>query len=85
VLGASEQTGICSVQIAARLIWLLQPSDTHVFNSYKTCLVEAYKRLVRVLEGHEVRCETWFQEITLAAANSLSERSWRSTFEENGF
>ena len=84
VLDAAHHAGILLVQIPALLTWLLQPYDTHVFSSYRSCLEQEYRRLLRVAEGHDVTSDDWLYSIVHVASKFLYERSWRSAFEQNG-
>ena len=84
VLDAAHHAGIWLVQIPARLTWLLQPCDTHVFSLYKRCLEQEYRRLLRVAEGHDVTSDDWMYSTVRVASKFLRERSWRSAFEQNG-
>ncbi len=84
VLDAAHRIGILLVQIPTLLTWLLQPYDTHVFSSYRSYLEQEYRRLLRVTEGHDVTSDDWLYSIMRVTSKFLCERSWRSTFEQNG-
>jgi hypothetical protein len=84
VLDAAHHTGILVIQIPALFTWLLQPYDTHVFSSYRSCLEQEYRRLLRVAEGHDITSDDWLYNIVRVASKFLYERSWLSAFEQNG-
>ena len=53
--------GLCGV--AARLTWLLQPLDTHVFNKEKEALKQEYTQLASICETSDVPVKKWLAAI----------------------
>jgi hypothetical protein len=85
VLNACNNCGIWLLLIPAKTTWLLQPLDTHVFQSFKAFLRGAYQK-ARVDAG---RCDLSLAEFLLCLYRAikavLEDRHWGDAFTKNGF
>ena len=85
VLRTAATCGIWIVLIPARLTWLLQPCDTHVFLRYKHFLRRRYQELMSDHpEGHLAPAAILLA-INEACLRVLQGRSWEHAFLFNGF
>ena len=85
VLNACNSCGIWLVLVPAKTTWLLQPLDTHAFQSFKIQLRNAYQR-ARVQAGrHDLSVKDFLACIYEAIHSVLEGRDWSSAFNENGF
>lgn len=75
----------CSWKVPARLTWLLQPADTHVFAKFKAKLrslwVEARSDM---LPDQEMGFERWVGITCRTISDVLCGNPWRKAFRSNG-
>ena len=85
VQACAKRLGIWPITIPAKLTWLLQPLDTHVFALFKHKLEDLHHReRVRSSNG-DVAFVMFMECIYTAIRESVSSRSWHAAFDSNGF
>ena len=77
--------GIWLVIVPAKLTWLLQPCDTHVFQKYKIHLKAAYQRLRIASDAGEVDTVDLVAAICETIRLVMQGRRWSAAFEFDGF
>jgi hypothetical protein len=85
VLRTARACGIQLCFIPAKLTWLLQPCDTHVFQQYKATLREGYAKLRRNSADGTVDQETWWAFVSEHAGRYMGSRDWSSAFAATGY
>jgi hypothetical protein len=73
------------VLVPAKLTWLLQPLDTHVFQLYKKQLRKLYAELRQQSDNGMINASSWWHVLAAHANEFLESRSWAYTFEANGW
>ena len=87
VLRACKAVHFWLIVVPARMTFLLQPLDTHVFAVYKARLQRAYQsaRSRSHAANGDLCIEEFLQCIDHAIRSVLEERSWASAFDSDGF
>ena len=85
VFAACARVGIWPIVVPAKMTWLLQPLDTHVFASFKRHLQAAVlrARCAAAVEGDVL--EQLLAALCEAVDAVLSNGSWAHAFASNGF
>ena len=85
VFTACAAVNIWPLVVPARMTWLLQPLDTHVFALYKACLQKVFQE-TRVRQTHGRVALTDLLLCVYAATQQVLEgRPWSSAFASDGF
>ena len=85
VFNACRASGVCPVIVPARLTWLLQPLDTHVFLIFKIALQKACQEArVRSAEG-DLDINGLAACVRDTIVRVLEGRPWTHAFYANGF
>ena len=85
VYASAKRMGFWPITIPAKLTWLLQPLDTHVFASFKRRLEDAHHAArVRDARG-EVAFPHFMQCVYSTIDAAISKRSWHDAFDGDGF
>ena len=85
VFSAAKRAGIKLVLVPAKLTWLLQPCDTHVFLRYKKQLRKLYmEERCRAASG-KVSVVQWLRMIVAVITSVMESHSWEKAFLDNGF
>ena len=82
---AARSRGIRLLVIPARLTWLLQPLDTHVFFRYKRYLRTEYSRRAATSPNGRLDVFGWMQLVTDCIRTVLCGHAWKKSFDDNGF
>ena len=71
--------------VPAKLTWLLQPLDTHVFARYKQWISNAYRK--HILEGDKGACEltAMIEIVANSTRHVFQKHKWSSAFRGNGY
>ena len=77
--------GIFLVIIPARLTFLLQPADTHLFARYKRTLKRRYHELANASEDGSVNTVLLFRCIFSTIRTVMQGLSWRGAFAADGY
>ena len=78
--------GIWLLIVPAKLTWLLQPCDTHAFQSYKAYLKAAYQRMrVDAAAVGEVGIRDFLRALCDAIRFLLQGKRWALAFDRDGF
>ena len=87
VLRACKAVHFWLIVVPARMTFLLQPLDTHVFAVYKARLQRAYQsaRTRSHSTSGDLSIDEFLQCIDHAIRSALEERSWASAFDSDGF
>ena len=85
VLQACVDQVLWVVAIPAGLTWLLQPCDTHAFQSYKRALRAAYLRQRAASADGQVSVPDFLLAVYDAIRQHLQGQRWDRSFEEDGF
>jgi hypothetical protein len=85
VAAAAVRGGIWLVFVPAKLTWLLQPCDTHVFAAYKAFAQARYGEILAAAPSQEVSQEDWLRLLGHIVRVFLQGRVWHSAFLQNGF
>ena len=85
VLEECRRWGIRVVPIPAKLTFLLQPLDTHVFAQMKRCLRDASQKRVGANGGRALSALQWLDVASHSIRASLLRTSWAHSFAHNGF
>ena len=80
----AKRLGIRLVYIPARLTWLLQPADTHLFFKFKSALRKLWLDAAIADEAGVVSDEEWLRIIVTAIRNILVGSLWDAAFRSNG-
>ena len=75
--------GIKIVIVPAKLTWLLQPLDTHVFAQFKNNLKKKLQRAALSSESGLLKDQEWIQSMA-ACITELSDMDHRHAFDRNG-
>ena len=84
VLQACLKQGIWPILVPAKLTWLLQPCDTHVFQSYKAYLKAAYHR-ARALTADGQLTVPQFLKVLYETMRVKLNGDWALAFDRDGF
>ena len=84
-LRAASRKGIMVQYIPAKLTWLLQPLDAHVFARFKRYLLQEYR--LSLQPGEAIGCDltSRVQSIIKACRHVLQAHAWAYAFDANGF
>jgi hypothetical protein len=73
------------VVVPAKLTWLLQPCDTHVFAHYKRYLRHAHQESQGGAPDGRVTTTQWLRLIVRTIIHVLESTDWSKAFEEDGY
>ena len=85
MLAACTRAGIWMVLVPAKMTWLLQPLDTHVFLLFKACLRRAYQNARIEGETSDLDIAAFLECVYHAIATAMNARGWEAAFDEVGF
>ena len=85
VLRAAARCHIRLVFIPAKLTWLLQPCDTHVFMKYKRELRAQYQDGRAAAEDGRVTVRMWLRMIVRTIIKVMESTDWQAAFRADGF
>ena len=85
VVSACNRHGILLIILPAKLTWLVQPCDTHLFGIYKSYMRVRWQEIAAVAENGEVDLQALFTIIFDTIENVINARCWRSAFMDDGF
>jgi hypothetical protein len=83
VVRAASAQGIWFSFIPAKLTFLLQPLDTHIFASYKVVLKKMYLQARSTGHG-TVTSAAWLEVLFHMCTKFLCGRKWKAAFEQTG-
>ena len=84
-LRAASRKGIMVQYIPAKLTWLLQPLDTHVFARFKQYLVQEYRESLLQGGTHASELTARVNAVAQACRKILQAHAWAYAFDANGF
>ena len=84
VWGLASRYGIRLVFIPARLTFLLQPADTHLFFKFKASLKRKWLDEAVASDAGVVSDEAWLRVVITTVKELLSDSTWSHAFESNG-
>jgi hypothetical protein len=76
--------GITLVYVPAKLTWLLQPADTHLFAQFKNHLRRAYTQQRHGSPDGRVSKIQWLDMLASCITNVVLQRTWGHAFAANG-
>jgi hypothetical protein len=82
---AAGRHGLFLVYLPAKLTWLLQPCDTHVFVAYKHKLREEYAAERCRSPAERVSSRAWMAAIATAIVAVVQNRDWTDAFARTGW
>lgn len=85
VFTAAKRNNIRIVLIPAKLTWLLQPCDTHLFLSYKQTLRRLYQDAKAKVNSGKITILQWLRMLVTVITSVLESKSWEKSFLEDGF
>lgn len=85
VLNAIRRAGIWPVLVPARMTWLLQPLDTHVFRLFKIALRREFQAQRLRCELGDLSTPEFLTCVYAAAREVIDRRLWAHAFAEDGF
>jgi hypothetical protein len=85
VARTARACGIHLVLIPAKLTWLMQPCDTHLFQPYKAALRAQYCAERLAAQDSRVSPRTWWAAIVRHVGQYMASRSWSSMFRATGY
>ena len=85
VILASNRHGIGLLILPAKLTWLLQPCDTHLFVVYKRYMRQRWQEVAQLEDDGVVNIDTLFDIVFETIDTIMNSRSWDLAFKENGF
>jgi len=80
-----NRDGLHAFMIAAKMTWLLQPLDTHVFLVFKRAMKQLYQDLQMESGDANVSMPQLVHLICLAVRKVLQGRTWAHAFLQDGF
>lgn len=80
----ARNCGVRFVYIPAKLTWLLQPCDTHVFAPFKRALQKAWLEEKSKAAGGKISLETWLKVVCATVGNTIIGTAWRKAFLADG-
>ena len=84
VLRAAGRAGLWVVIVPAKMTWLLQPLDTHVFLRYKAYLRTAYQLARIAAVDGQLSIAQFLQVLYETIRKVLQGHRWARAFDENG-
>ena len=84
-LRAASRKGIMVQCIPAKLTWLLQPLDTHVFARYKQYLMQEYRVGLMQDGNRATELTARVHAVAKACRKVLQAHAWAYAFDANGF
>ena len=85
VFCAAAKSGIWVVIVPAKLTWLLQPADTHLFYKYKMYLRKRYLKSMARCEEGALQLRAVLKAINDAVRYVCQAHEWGKAFDGNGF
>ena len=85
VFCAAAKSGIWVVIVPAKLTWLLQPADTHLFYKYKMYLRKRYLESMARCEEGALQLRAVLKAINDAVRYVCQAHEWGKAFDGNGF
>lgn len=80
----ARNCGVRFVYIPAKLTWLLQPCDTHVFAPFKRALQKAWLEEKSKAASGKISLETWLKIVCVTVENKIIGATWRKAFLADG-
>jgi hypothetical protein len=84
VLTELREASIWFLLVPAKMTWLLQPCDTHVFSKYKRYLKQKFTESAGLMEGAGNKAATMIQLVVQAIRHVLQANVWQTAFQETG-
>ena len=84
IFSLASRLGVRLVFVPAKLTWLLQPADTHVFARFKFRLRQLWHSLLVASSSGTVSNETWLIEVMETARKLFSGVKWAPAFKAAG-
>ena len=84
-LRAASRRGIAVQFVPAKLTWLLQPLDTHVFARLKRYLILLYRQDLLQSGSRATELSARLAAVIQACRKVLQAHAWASAFDANGF
>ena len=84
VVAAVERAGLQYMALPARLTWLLQPCDTHLFVLFKRFLKKAHMKLRTEIAEDKIDMENFLKLVYAALKYVVQGNKWK-TFLDDGF
>ena len=84
-LRAASRMGVMVQYIPAKLTWLLQPLDTHVFARYKQYLMQEYRAGLMQNGARATELTARVDAVVKACRKVLQAHAWAYAFDANGF
>ena len=81
----ASRRGLAVQFVPAKLTWLLQPLDTHVFAMLKRYLVQLYRQDLLQSGSRATELTARLEAVIKACRKVLQAHAWASAFEANGF
>lgn len=82
---ACSAVRIWPILVPAKLTWLLQVLDTHVFAAYKVFLQKAYQETRVCTDNGHVGVAELLASVQAAIKTIIEARHWTGAFDQNGF
>jgi hypothetical protein len=76
--------GMTLVFVPAKLTWLLQPADTHLFAPLKSAVRRKYTNMQLETTDGRIDKEQWLSVVVDALSEVVVDRSWSNAFASNG-
>ena len=80
----ARRCGVRLVYLPAKLTWLLQPCDTHVFAVFKRAVWKAWQREKAQQPNGTISTEAWLQLVCEAIQKVCVQATWRHAFHADG-
>ena len=77
----ASRLGVRLLHVPAKLTWLLQPADTHVFAQFKRQLRARWLQLRVASDTGEVSLKVWLLEVFQVAQTVYCSNKWKPAFE----
>ena len=84
VLAEIASGGLLFILVPARLTWLLQPLDTHVFFRYKLYLKQKFAESMAEAPGHKHKVALMIKLVIKAIRHVLQAHCWEAAFVRSG-
>ena len=84
VFATCARLGLWAVVVPAKMTWLLQPLDTHVFLVYKICLQKAYQAARIRAANPDISLADLLTCVYASIRDVVEGRPWAHAFDANG-
>ena len=85
LFATTARLGVRVLLVPAKMTWLMQPLDTHVFQLYKRKLRARWSALRQESLDGAIKNETWWRALMTHVHQFMSEQSWAFTFRATGW